>query len=274
MIFRYLPVCFAGLFCGFVFADAAIAQIDFNFPKNDVPVVRVDERYSEANKDKRPMLLVYPDGRVIRPVSDKAEDDYTFTLSEKRFNEFLDTVLVKSSFATIPEETIENTLSPRRPARDSFKVSTNTADSSHVVNFGNSWLYNRLGTGRTRLKYAKAEHLQRFLKVEDACREIANLALVGGEEAFQDTVKKASMEFKKAYPDGPAISDADLFSVRRGSDGKVAVRFRVDKKIVESDPVSVWVKKAKGDLEPSIEVKIDKSLLLNDAKPAPPKQVK
>ena len=274
MIFRCLQICFAGLLFGLALSNTAVAQIDFSFPKDDVPVVRIDEYYSEANKDKPPMLLVYSDGRVIRSVSGKRQDDYGFTLSKEKFEKFLKEVFVTNDFATISDETIKNTLSPRRPARTSFRVTTNTADGSHVVSFGDSWLYDRLGLGRKRAKYLTAEHLQRFLKVEDACREIANLALMGGEEAFQDTVKKASMEFKKAYPDGPAISDADLFSVRRGSDGKVAVRFRVDKKIVESDPVSVWVKKAKGDLEPSIEVKIDKSLLLNDAKPAPPKQVK
>ena len=137
----------------------------------------------------------------------------------------------------------------------------------------NTWLYDRLGLGRKRAKYQKAEHLHRFLRVEDACREVANLALIGGEDAFQDAVKKAGMEFKKSYPDGPTLSDSNLFSVRRGSDGKVAVRFRVDKTIVEPHPVSVWVRKGRDESDMSVEVKVDTPRLLNDAKPIQPRKV-
>ena len=270
MIFRCLQICFAGLLFGLALSNTAVAQIDFSFPKDDVPVVRIDEYYSEANKDKPPMLFVYSDGRVIRSVSGKRQDDYGFTLSKKKFEKFLKEVFVTNDFATISDETIKKTLSPRRPARTSFRVTTNTADGSHVVSFGDSWLYDRLGLGRKRAKYLTAEHLQRFLKVEDACRELASLALVGGEAAFQNAVERANMEFKKVYPDGPTITEADLFSVRLGKDGKVAVRFRVNKKIVGPHPVSVWVKKAKGESKASIEVKVDKPLLLNDARPTKP----
>lgn len=257
MIFRYLPVCFTALFFGLAFSDAAVAQININLPEGDTPVVRIDERYTEEKKDKRPMLMVYSDGRVVRSISDNKEDDYEFTLSKEKFEKFLKAVFVDNEFETILEGTIENTLSPRRPARNSFRVSTNTADGSHVVNFGDTWLYDRLGQGRKRAKYQKAEHLHRFLRVEDACRKVANLALIGGEEAFQDAVKKANMEFKKSYPDGPTLSNANLFSVRRGSDGKVAVRFRVGKRAVEPHPVSVWVKKGRAESDINVKVKVD-----------------
>lgn len=267
MIFRYLPVCFTALFFGLAFSDAAVAQININLPEGDTPVVRIDERYTEEKKDKRPMLMVYSDGRVVRSISDNKEDDYEFTLSKEKFEKFLKAVFVDNEFETILEGTIKNTLSPRRPARNSFRVSTNTADGSHVVNFGDTWLYDRLGQGRKRAKYQKAEHLHRFLRVEDACRKVANLALIGGEEAFQDAVEKANLAFKKSYPDGPALSNANLFSVRLGSDGKVAVRFRVGKRVVEPHPVSVWVKKGRAESDINVKVKVDKPILLKDAKP-------
>ena len=207
------------------------------------------------------MLVVYSDGRVVRSVSDQTADDYKFTLSAPKFKEVLNEIFVENDFATLSDKKILAELSSRRakrPSSTAFRVTTNTSWGSHIVDFGNSWLHDRLGMGRKR--YPDAKQLQRFLKVEEACRELSNLALIGGEKAFQDIVKKANMEFKEAYPNGPKIDADDLFSVRRNADGKVAVRFIVDKKVVEPHPVSVWLTKAKGEKEPVIKVKIDKPI--------------
>ena len=57
MMFRYLPLRFPALLLGLMFCNLASAQIDFDFPKEGVPVLRIDEYYTEAKKDKRPMLL-------------------------------------------------------------------------------------------------------------------------------------------------------------------------------------------------------------------------
>ena len=101
MAFRYLPVCFTALFFGLAFSDAAVAQININLPEGDTPVVRIDERYTEEKKDKRPMLMVYSDGRVVRSISDNKEDDYEFTLSKEKFEKFLKAVFVDNEFETI-----------------------------------------------------------------------------------------------------------------------------------------------------------------------------
>ena len=69
MIFRYLPLGASILIFGLAFSNVVVAQMDFSFPDEKVPVLKVEEYYDEANKDKRPMLLVYSDGRVVRPVS-------------------------------------------------------------------------------------------------------------------------------------------------------------------------------------------------------------
>jgi len=69
MIFRYLPLGASILIFGLAFSNVVVAQMDFSFPAEKVPVLKVEEYYDEANKEKRPMLLVYPDGRVVRPVS-------------------------------------------------------------------------------------------------------------------------------------------------------------------------------------------------------------
>ena len=82
MIYRRFPLYLAFVFLGVAFSRSAVAQIEFDFPESTVPVLRVDEYYNEANKDRRPMLLVYSDGRVVRAVSGVEADDYEFTLSE------------------------------------------------------------------------------------------------------------------------------------------------------------------------------------------------
>ena len=276
MCSRYLPLFSAALIFGLAFSHAAVAKTNFNFPEKEVPVLRIDEYYSEANKDKRPMLLVYPDGRVVRSVSNEQTDDFEFTLSESKFEQILNRVFVKNDIMTISDETIKNEISPRhramRPSRTTFKVTASTANGSHVINYGSSWVHDRLGLGRKR--HPDAKHLQRFLRVEDTCRELANLALIGGEEAFQSTVKKANEKFKEAYPDGPGISDKDLFSVRRNKDGEIAIRFRIERKVVAVEPVSVWVRKPQSDQEPSIEIKADKPFLMRDVLTPPPNKVK
>ena len=280
MFFRCLSFCFATLIFVLGFSHDAAAQIEFDFPEAEVPVLRVDEYYKEANKDRRPMLLVYSDGRVVRPVSDVEADDYEFTLSETKFEKVLDNIFTTNEFTTISDEAIlAEVSSPRRakrPSPTSFRVTTNTSEGSHVVNFGNTWVHDRLGLGRKR--HRDAQQLQRFLKVEEVCRELSNLALVGGEEAFQDTVQMANTSFKEAYPDGPEIGAANLFSVRRNDEGKVAIRFRVAKKVVDPNAVSVWITKTKGEAEESEElsvlVKIDKPLLLRDVHRRPPTRSK
>ena len=275
MFFQCLPLCFAALFFGLGFFHDAVAQVEFNFPEADEPVLRVDEYYNEANKDRRPMLLVYSDGRVVRSVSDSESDDYEFTLSETKFEKILAEIFTANEFGTISDEAILAEVSRRRakrPSPTSFRVTANTSEGSHVVNFGNTWVHDRLGLGRKR--HPDAQQLQRFLKVEEACRELSNLALVGGEEAFLETVQMANTSFKEAYPEGPEIGAANMFSVRRNAEGKVAVRFRVAKNVVEPHAVSVWITKTKGEAEESeelsIEVKIDKPLLLRDVNPRPP----
>ena len=266
MIFRYLLLSASALIFGLAFSNEVVAQMDFSFPDEKVPVLKVEEYYNEANKDKRPMLLVYSDGRVVRPVSVLETEDYKFTLSKEKFKDVLAEIFDENDFATLSDDKIlAEVSSPRRAMRaprNSFRVTLNTGEDSHVVSFGDTWLYDRLGQGRKR--YPDAKQLQRFLEVEEVCRELSKLALIGGEEAFQDTVKKVNEKFKQAYPDGPAISDKDLFSVRRSGDGKVAVRFRVNKKVVEPHPVSVWVTTNKGEAEPSIEIKVDKGILMRD----------
>lgn len=266
MIFRYLLLSASALIFGLAFSNEVVAQMDFSFPDEKVPVLKVEEYYNEANKDKRPMLLVYSDGRVVRPVSVLETEDYKFTLSKEKFKDVLAEIFDENDFATLSDDKIlAEVSSPRRAMRaprNSFRVTLNTGEDSHVVSFGDTWLYDRLGQGRKR--YPDAKQLQRFLEVEEVCRELSKLALIGGEEAFQDTVKKVNEKFKQAYPDGPAISDKDLFSVRRNGDGKVAVRFRVNKKVVEPHPVSVWVTTNKGEAEPSIEIKVDKGILMRD----------
>ena len=266
MIFQYCLRSASALIFGLAMSQLADAQMDFSFPSDKVPVLKVEESYSETNKEKRPMLLVYPDGRVVRPVSVLKTEDYEFTLSKEKFKEVLTEIFKTNDFATLSGEKILAEVSSRHKAKQSashsFRVTTNTAESSHVVDFGTSWLYDRLRGGRKR--YPHAKQLQRFLKVEDVCRELSDLALTGGEEAFQIIVKKANEKFKEAYPDGQAISDKDLFSVRRNEDGKVAVRFRFSQKNIEPHPVSVWVTTMKGEAEPSIEIKVDKGILMRD----------
>lgn len=257
-MFRYLSLRFPALLLGLMFCNLASAQIDFDFPKEGVPVLRIDEYYTEAKKDKRPMLLVFSDGRVLRSVSENEADDYEFTLSEQKFAQVLKQIFVVNDFATISDEKILDEISTKRkkrPSRNTFRVTSNTAKGSHVVDFGTTWVYDRLGLGRKR--YPNATELKRFLRVEDACREIADLALIGGEEAFQFIVKEARANFSKAYPDGPKITDTHLYRVRRNSDGDVSIRFLVAKKVVEPHPVSVWVTKVKGNDDLTIEVKID-----------------
>ena len=280
MFSRYLPLCFVALFFGLSFSDDGAAQINFSFPEAEVPVLRVDEYYNEANKDKRPMLLVYSDGRVVRSVSDVETDDYEFQLSEAKFEKVLDKIFTTNEFATISDEAILAEISsPRRkkrPSSTAFRVTTNTSEGSHVVSFGNSWLHDRLGIGRRR--HTDAEQLQRFLKVEEACRELSNLALIGGEEAFQAAVQMANTSFKEAYPDGPEIGARHLFSVRRNDEGRVAIRFRLAKSVVMPKAVSVWIMKTKGEaeesVEHSVEVKIDEPVLLRDVSPRPPTRFK
>ena len=266
MIFRCFPFCFATLFLSVVFSHDAVAQIDFDFPEADVPVLMVYEYYTEAYGERRPTLLVYSDGRVVRPVTKNLVDDYEFTLSEQKFKDVLNKIFVEHDFETISDKAIlEEIVSKRklkRPSPSAFRVTANKSDSSHVVDFGNTWVHDRLGMGRKR--YPDAEQLQRFLKVEEICRELSNLALVGGEEAFQDMVKKANSEFKEAYPDGPGIGAANLFSVRRTRNKSVTVRFRVGSKVVDPRPVSVWLTKTKDEGESSIEVKVDQPLQLRD----------
>ncbi len=276
MIFRWLLLCFAALFFGVTFPQDGVAQIDFDFPDAKVPVLRVDEYYSEANKHRRPMLTVYSDGRVVRPVSDVEADDYEFTLSEEKFKEVLNDIFTVNDFATISDEAIlAEVSSPRRakrPSPTSFRVTTNNSEGSHVVDFGNTWVHNRLGLGRKR--HPDAKQLQRFLKVEEVCRELSNLALVGGEEAFQDIVKKANSKFKETYEDGPEIGAANLFSVRQNKEGLVVIRFRVARKVVDPYPVSVWITKSKGEAEDLVEVKVEKPIQLRDvpSRPQPKKK--
>ena len=251
--------CFAVCLLGDVLSPTVFGQVEFDFPDKDVPVLRVDEYYREANKDKRPTMLLYSDGRVIRPVSDDEKDDYQCTLSPQKLQSVLKEIFTTQDFSTISEEKILDEVStPRRrkrPSSTSFRVTTNTGQGTHAVSFGNSWLHDRLGLGRKR--HEGDEHLQRFLDVEEACREISHLALVGGEKALQSATEQAQAKFKAVYPDGPTITDKHLFSVRLNSDGRVAVRFIVPRKIVEPDPVSVWVYRTKGKDELSVEIKVD-----------------
>ena len=278
MVSRCLPVCFVAVFFGLALSQShvTVAQTDFQLPGKEVPVLRVDDYYSEAKKDRRPMLSVFSDRRVIRSVSDNKDDDYEFTLSESKFKEVLNQVFVENDFATISDETIKYEIAPRnremKPPRTTFRVTTNTSNGSHVVDYGSSWVHDRLGLGRKR--YPNAKHLQRFLKVEEVVRELAGLALIGGEKAFEETVKKANAKFKESYAHGPEISAANLFSVRRSKDGKVAVRFRIERNVVNDHPVSVWVTKMKDAKEPSVEVKVDSPRLLNDLIKRPPIQIK
>ena len=89
--------------------------MDFSFPDEKVPVLKVEEYYDEANKDKRPMLLVYSDGRVIRPVSVLETEDYRFTLSKEKFKEVLAEIFDKNDFTTLSDEKIlAEVSSPRR----------------------------------------------------------------------------------------------------------------------------------------------------------------
>ena len=280
MTYRQLPLYLAIILFGVAFSHSAVAQIVFDFPESKVPVLRVDEYYNEANKDRRPMLLVYSDGRVVRAVSELEADDYEFTLSESKFKKVLKQIFTDNDFATISDEKILEEISSRRkkrPSRSFFRVTTNTSEASHIVDFGNSWVHDRLRMGRKR--HPKAEQLQRFLRVEDTCRELSNLALSGGEEAFQNLVTSANAKFKEAYPKGPEIGDSNLFNVRRNKDGEVVVRFRVGRKVVDPHPVSIWItitkdEDAKGeDAEEeqklNIEVKVDKPILLRDVPTRP-----
>ena len=125
-----------------------------------------------------------------------------FTLSKEKFKEVLAEIYDKNDFATLSDEKIlAEVSSPRRakrPPRNSFRVTVNTGEDSHVVSFGDTWLYDRLGLGRKR--YPKAKQLQRFLEVEEVCRELSNLALMGGEKAFQETVKRRTRNLNRLTP--------------------------------------------------------------------------
>ena len=128
MIFQYLPLGAYALIFGLAFSNLAVAQMDFSFPDEKVPVLKVEEYYDEANKEKRPMLLVYPDGRVVRPVSVLETEDYKFTLSKEKFKEVLAEIFKKNDFATLSDEKILAEVSSRkakRPARTSFRVTVN-----------------------------------------------------------------------------------------------------------------------------------------------------
>ena len=158
MIFRCFPFCFATLFLSVVFSHDAVAQIDFDFPEADVPVLMVYEYYTEAYGERRPTLLVYSDGRVVRPVTKNLVDDYEFTLSEQKFKDVLNKIFVEHDFETISDKAIsEEIVSKRklkRPSPSAFRVTANKSDSSHVVDFGNTW-FSSLTTfdGTTNMDY-------------------------------------------------------------------------------------------------------------------------
>ena len=117
MIFRYLLLSASALIFGLAFSNVVVAQMDFSFPDEKVPVLKVEEYYDEANKEKRPMLLVYPDGRVVRPVSVLETEDYKFTLSKEKFKEVLAEIFKKNDFATLSDEKILAEVSSRKAKR-------------------------------------------------------------------------------------------------------------------------------------------------------------
>ena len=119
-----------------------------------------------------------------------------------------------------------------------------------------------LGDGQKKVPRCRA--VAAFSQGRRDLSRTIQFGMVGGEEAFQDMVKKADSEFKEAYPDGPGIGAANLFSVRRTRNKSVTVRFRVGSKVVDPRPVSVWLTKTKDEGEISIEVKVDQPLQLRD----------
>jgi len=246
-------------------AVRADAQLVHNLPDDpNQHVLKVEEFYEEENNNSQPMILIYADGRVVKPVSSNEEDNFTITIEANRLNQLLKEIIEDNKFLDMEAEAIKDEVvseRKRKRLRSSFefRIEMNLADKTHVVSVGNTWVYQRLLRGRTRHKDAKV--FQRFLNVEELCRKISNWALVGGEASMQTIIEAANKKTQEKYPGAPEITESNILSLK-AKDGNQAIMYLGVAKTQATPPLHVIITKSKtkeketaGDFE--IELKIN-----------------
>ena len=266
------PTWVGSFVLGLLFATSATAEVKqtaYSFPENpDTPVLKVEEFFLEKGSETPPLVLVYADGRVVKQVSEKREDDYVISIGKDGLNQLLKGIIEENKFFDIDVEDIKNeVLSERKRKRllssYEFRVELNLGDRSHVVSLGDSWVYQRLVRGRAKHPEAKVFH--RFLNVEELCRKLSRWTLVGGEAEMEAILKSANEHVQKSFPGSPAISEADILSLKP-KEGRAVMRLGV-KEGVGNPTLHVIVEKTKGAEGFEVQIQIKKPQPFHGGKP-------
>jgi len=68
-----IPICLLSVSVVLVVAITAAVQPAYSFLEDPaVPILKVDELFRAEGSDSPPLILVYADGRVVKPVSKKS----------------------------------------------------------------------------------------------------------------------------------------------------------------------------------------------------------
>ena len=251
--------CLISLVVIFVSAVTAVAQPAYQYPDDpDVPVLKVNDVYRTGG-DSPPLVLIYGDGRIVKPVSDNPEQDFVITVDQERLNTLLSKIIEDNQFLEIDAEDIKDEVltarkrSQLRPGFD-FRIELNLADQQHVVAVGHSWVYQRLSRGRTR--HADAERFQQFLNIEELSIKLSRWAMIGGEEAMQTILEAANKKTQEEYPGAPKISEAKILSLK-SENGRAILQFGTPK-TGDIPALYVIVGKNKGEEDFDTVIKINK----------------
>lgn len=243
----------------FLLAFTVVAQEQaYNFPEDpDVPVLKVQHLFRAEGGDTPPLVLVYGDGRIVKPIADG--EDYEITIDQERLEALLNEIVVDNGFFEMESEDIKNEVVPERkrkrlrPGGFEFRVEMKLADREHVVSVGNSWVYKRL---KSRKKHANAAVFQKFLNVEELSNKLSNWALLGGEQAMQTIFEAANAKAQEEYPGAPRVSKADILSLK--SENGRATMYLNAKATAKTPALRVIVTKRQGEEDFDVEVELNK----------------
>ena len=98
----------------FLLAFTVVAQEQaYNFPEDpDVPVLKVQHLFRAEGGDTPPLILVYGDGRIVKPIADG--EDYEITIDQERLEALLNEIVVDNGFFEMESEDIKNEVVPER----------------------------------------------------------------------------------------------------------------------------------------------------------------
>jgi len=205
------------------------AAITYTLPENGQTPVIVYHSLSGmiVTEQQRPLLTVFPDGRIIAGSPSGLEEEVKSLISSQKLQALLEEVVKKNHFFDINTKDITQEITRLQNTSNKFFSLMDSNVVSILITLKERTKKQQFyGLSETARQFPEINHLTDLAAIQAKLNKLRHWILVGEERGLTQALTIANQQLQQKYPAVPVLTVDDFNMATRHIDGKRTVHFQ------------------------------------------------